>query len=618
MELVYLWVEKYKNIEKQGFNFSPRFRCEFKDEYEKYIDTDGKEKEKLKDNCELIIEKKEYKSIFPDNINITAIVGENGSGKSSILDLLLNRYLNKNKLFFIYYQNKKLYFSGVKNPRSIDIKNSVTLNISINDSLHIADDTKIVYYSNILNEADHVLPSFVKGHYLAKSINISTSYTLDQNKTIETEFKVVNASPKTGFDKIYRSYRIQQIQMALLAIKKNSKRSFKPPFDIPDKIIIKNVNLKNLFIKFKEDFKENFEENAFKKLLDILEKSNSSEEIFSNYVKMNLILSLILENKDSPNLKKLLRDILNVKTLYSLDYFYTNARKKLIDIDSKIKNNLQYNSYTEFFRNADKLLSKIEKFPKKISNGYKIELSIEDNEFDFLEIYERLIQQSEYFWDFNWRGLSSGEETFLYQFSRFYFLRENFKKDENLNLKIEKKEVKNLIWLIDEGEGNLHPEWQKKYIKYLIEFFNKNFTQNIHIILTSHSPFILSDLPKENIIFLEKGKQVYPFEDGKQTFGANIHTLLSHGFFMKDGLMGEFAKEKINDVINFLNGNKSLITTNDEAQNLINIIGEPVIKKQLQKMLDSKRLSKIDEIDLIKNQMKELSKRLEEIENAKD
>ena len=35
-------------------------------------------------------------------------------------------------------------------------------------------------------------------------------------------------------------------------------------------------------------------------------------------------------------------------------------------------------------------------------------------------------------------------------------------------------------------------------------------------------------------------------------------------------------------------------------------------------MLDSKRLSKIDEIDLIKNQMKELSKRLEEIENAKD
>ncbi|OCL92009.1 hypothetical protein [Aliarcobacter thereius] len=53
------------------------------------------------------------------------------------------------------------------------------------------------------------------------------------------------------------------------------------------------------------------------------------------------------------------------------------------------------------------------------------------------------------------------------------------------------------------------------------------------------------------MIFLEKGKQVYPFEDGKQTFGANIHTLLSHGFFMKKGLMGEFAKEKIQSIIKY-------------------------------------------------------------------
>ncbi len=29
MELVYLWVEEYKNIHKQGFNFSPRFRCDY-------------------------------------------------------------------------------------------------------------------------------------------------------------------------------------------------------------------------------------------------------------------------------------------------------------------------------------------------------------------------------------------------------------------------------------------------------------------------------------------------------------------------------------------------------------------------------------------------------------
>jgi len=134
------------------------------------------------------------------------------------------------------------------------------------------------------------------------------------------------------------------------------------------------------------------------------------------------------------------------------------------------------------------------------------------------------------------------------------------------------------------------------------------------LIFITHSPFILSDIPKENVIFLEKGKQVYPFEDNQQTFGANIHTLLSHGFFMKDGLMGEFAKDKIDTVIKYLNQTK---LSDDEiiyCENIISIIGEPIIKRQLQKMLDSKRLC---EIDVIKKQIEELQIELAKKENKK-
>jgi len=32
MELVYLWVEDYKNIKRQGFDFSPRFHCEYNED----------------------------------------------------------------------------------------------------------------------------------------------------------------------------------------------------------------------------------------------------------------------------------------------------------------------------------------------------------------------------------------------------------------------------------------------------------------------------------------------------------------------------------------------------------------------------------------------------------
>ena len=83
MELVYLWVEGYKNIEKQGFNFSPRFRCEY-DEVTKELNIIDKDKTG------------EFypKNFFGENINVTAIVGENGSGKTTIFNILKEIFIS--------------------------------------------------------------------------------------------------------------------------------------------------------------------------------------------------------------------------------------------------------------------------------------------------------------------------------------------------------------------------------------------------------------------------------------------------------------------------------------------------------------------------------------------
>ena len=171
---------------------------------------------------------------------------------------------------------------------------------------------------------------------------------------------------------------------------------------------------------------------------------------------------------------------------------------------------------------------------------------------------------------------------------------------------------------MDEPDLSLHPEWQRKYLKELDSLLETEST-NYNVVLTSHSPFLLSDIPKENVIFLKDGKQIDALEK-KQTFGANIHTLLSDGFFMEGGLMGEFAKGKIDEVIELLNSQGKIEDKELKlCKDVVSIIGEPILKKQLQRMLNNKlELSNKDEIDIIKEQMKELTNRLSEIENDSD
>ncbi|MEC2078605.1 hypothetical protein [Metabacillus fastidiosus] len=138
--------------------------------------------------------------------------------------------------------------------------------------------------------------------------------------------------------------------------------------------------------------------------------------------------------------------------------------------------------------------------------------------------------------------------------------------------------------------------------------------KKIQIILTSHSPFLLSDLPHSNVILIEKDNMrssvVSELEDMGLTFAGNIHTLLSHSFFMQDGLMGNFARYKINKVLNkIINLHQSdLIQQRIELYNIINFIGERVIRNKLKNLLDDKL-----EIDLHEEFIK-LKLRLDNLE----
>ncbi|MEO8254985.1 MAG: hypothetical protein ABI554_11425, partial [Flavobacterium sp.] len=230
-----------------------------------------------------------------------------------------------------------------------------------------------------------------------------------------------------------------------------------------------------------------------------------------------------------------------------------------------------------------------------------IELKNKDIIDEFLKLYLKTYSVNSYL-NFGWRNISSGEKALLNIYSRFYSLSNNQKVGQKLS--------KNIIILIDEGDVYLHPAWQKKFLKNLLDYLPLIFDsdergekRNLQIIFTSNSPIPASDLLNANTIFLEniieEGYAITVkdcLNDQKETFASNIHTLLSDSFFVHDGLIGDFAVHKINQTIYQLINKIEL--SYDEKENmrkLIYQIGEPVIKHKLMQMYDDRYRMYVDE-----------------------
>ncbi len=199
----------------------------------------------------------------------------------------------------------------------------------------------------------------------------------------------------------------------------------------------------------------------------------------------------------------------------------------------------------------------------------------------------------------------------------------------NIFFYINGKANEKVLFLFDEPETSLHPNWQKQYINEVTNLLKK-IPKQYHFVFATHSPFLLSDLPKENVIFLEKDKESgncknVTKETEINTFGANIHTLLSHGFFMEDGLMGEFAKNKIEEIKKFYDvvkkednpKEKYLEEYNkkiNDFENIQSIIGEPFLKTVIKNYLDELEIIFHGKKEFLKNEIK----RLQDLEKSLD
>jgi hypothetical protein len=331
MELVYLLVEEYKNIKKQGFNFSPRFYCEYND-----------------DTKELTInENRDYIDIFPENINITAIVGKNGSGKSNIfecflesIDTLYRFFLDDyvkvsseenffhlfNTLFFnkdiclLFFDKNQNSFTYILKSQKINLLNKT----NIDDILKIdfkysykkkfenyKDDLIKIYREQIINNIFilHYDYSFTKFRVYKKNIKVNSYFTysfFETSSLVGAYENFIKHVPNK--DLPIKTICDLELFIIINIITKGDLIDKDYQYFSPTKILIK---MKKSNIKYK-----NLEKIKIKTPLDYIKKAI--------YI---YIISLIEDSKKE-NYKELFSNITNIKTMKELENFMEKKREK--------------------------------------------------------------------------------------------------------------------------------------------------------------------------------------------------------------------------------------------------------------------------------------------------
>lgn len=182
------------------------------------------------------------------------------------------------------------------------------------------------------------------------------------------------------------------------------------------------------------------------------------------------------------------------------------------------------------------------------------------------------------------RKLSSGERQFLFTTSCVIYHLMNLR-----SVRKGRPRYRNYNVVLDEVEICFHPEYQRTFLKDFIMLINRTGITDkcgINILLTTHSPFILSDIPQSNILYLENGERK-DSSSFKNPFAANVNDILLQDFFMKKGFMGAIAQQKILKLIRFLTMEEVNRTDIDMelAHSLISKVGDPLLKGKLESLV---------------------------------
>ncbi|MCT4633606.1 MAG: AAA family ATPase [Firmicutes bacterium] len=609
MEYIYFWSKNCSDaIEEKGINLS----C-----YYNIIKTIIRDKKSKIDSIELEIKNSDFPhNFYGDSVSsIIALVGENGTGKTSFIDSLI-KYSNGNKL-----DEKEYFFILLDDTNTLQIIGTD----SILSKLKIIQSQSNYNICNVDKTQKDVFRSFeyVKfSHYFTSyyskiwdTIGYNT-HDLSTNFLFRDDHFNSDYSNRPTYTKI-RHHDILCIHELMMSNLANINTI---DFIIPDRI---NITIRPKYSNLRSDLviKHKLKTNEIDSIFNSHIFATREENNFSKLLIIQFIYTIglytVKNSMDDKNNEFAIR--------YLSEFTSTISNINTIDItDKQDLKSLSDQLLSQYcpFDNGDELvnflyyLSMIELIDCDEISRYKF--SIDRSNISYfqrlLALYKTDFIQERISFEWlnkndNHNEFSSGQENILILYARIY---------KTLKTILEINQNNKIVILLDEPCASFHPNWERRFISDFIKFLESikstypNMTEKFQLVITTNTPFIISSIPSDNIITLSKTKS----NISRKTFGANIHTLLKDSFFMTDTI-GEFAKQKIKAVTKDLLEKSAIEIENEEGRKeeiefIIDNIGEPIIQRKLQELYNNKfnrdQSSYEKEISELKYKLNELEK----------
>ena len=519
MKLIALVIKQYDELFKnQIFNFSDEYKVNF----------DFETNELRIDKNPDYIENFYGESIY----NISPVVGINGVGKSTILNLIGYYYSaedqNKdiNQFFHVYLDTNRKFYLRDENYdlSSITIKGIATDKVDISGYYGSQKNDNLIY---IMNEDRR--PSGSYGGSSLLDVHLAESY----------RWYILNGS--------FEAYEVLYSQSL---VSSSYKFSFGVSnYSIPEKYLndweereFFSCLVLKIIVKICEDFKcclsdgeieRYFIDGNYLHLFDKIKKEIEEE-------KKDFIDSLV-------NFLNYLEQFIHK---YKIKEYSDGTKSRIVEIGYGEKN---FDNRIEF----EKLYLDYEK--------------LEKNALDLKYYGFRAIDEFYY-------NMSTGEANILKVMSYVKWLQMNSSQGT-------------CQLVVDELESGMHLEWSRSLINFLVNYINKINKiggMNFQLIFTTHSPYMLSDIKPGNVIMLEKNQET-GYSEGKvlqNTFAKNIQEIMKENLI--DNIYGDFALAKINSMIERLNEKEEYEGNEEELLKEIHLISEPILRNKLLDMYDKK------------------------------